>query len=325
MRPIRALALALGLVSFADLAHAEESPIEAKAREALSAGRIDEACALFEKAVAVEATPPATLLIAAAQCHELQGKSATAYREYTDAALVAGRNAELDLADRARGLAGRLAPRLSKLRVDVSSPAPNQVVRQNGAPLAPSSWGALAAVDPGTYVIQASAPNLQPFSTQVTVKPDADVQVVVIPALSLATSTVDPEAPIVPAPKKPEVVRTISPMNLAGFITTSVGAVGIAMGIAFGVMALNEKSEADDDPTLCDDKVCSPAGLAVIDEARTKAVVSTVAFSVGGVALGTGIVLFLVKAFTNVEDPAPVRPPVRPVVGLGFVGVEADF
>ncbi|MBK8942293.1 MAG: hypothetical protein IPM79_32985 [Polyangiaceae bacterium] len=297
----------------------------AKGKAALDAGRIDEACAHFQDAAAGGASEA---LLSSGQCHELQGKTATAWREYTAASVAAGREGAADREDRARALASKLAPRLSKLRVDVLSPSPSQVVKKNGALLDPSTYGALVPIDPGSYTITASAPGRADFSATVVLRADADAQVVVVPALGPPAEGSAGPGPGAGSPDG--VTRTTTPLGVAGFVTTSLGALGIAMGTVFGVMALNEVGDAEEDPRLCPNKLCSEAGRKVLDEAETKGNAATAAFSIGGTALGAGVIIFLVRELTDVEKPASPQKPsgvtsVEPLVGPGFAGVSVRF
>lgn len=334
-----AITVALSVSVFASGAAAQEEPprdedsssseaarLLVEGRAALDAGKVAEACALMEKSAAAGGGSDA--LLASGQCHELQGKTATAWREYTAASRAAVTEGVVDREDRARTLAGKLAPRLSKLRIDVIAPVAGQAVRRNGQPVDPSTFGALVAVDPGTYAVTATAPGLTDFSASVVVGSDADAQVILVPALQRPSPPgTHPAQPLAPV-KRDGVVRTVSPMGIAGFVTTTLGVVGLAMGTAFGVMALNEAGEAEDDPRLCPNKVCTPAGMSIVDEARTKSTVSTVAFSVGGTALAAGITLFLLREFTDLEKKDEFTPKsvsVEPMIGLGTVGATVHF
>ncbi|NUP10420.1 MAG: tetratricopeptide repeat protein [Polyangiaceae bacterium] len=305
--------------------------ILASARAALDAGKIDEACALFDKAA--DAGAGSEALLAAGQCHELQGRTASAWKRYSDATRAAAKEGVVDREDRARSLASKIAPRLSKLRIDVLAPIAGLTVRRNGVVVDAETYGSLVPVDPGTYAVVATAPDRQDYAASVVVGGDADARVIVVPMLppkgsATINSTMEPVGP-----RRDGVVRTSSPLGVAGFVTTSFGAVGIAMGTVFGVMAMNEVGDAEEDPLLCPNKVCTKAGAAVIDEARTKSTVSTVAFSVGGVSLAAGVTIFLVRELTDIEKPDTDKDATKksgitsfePIVGPGYAGATIHF
>ncbi len=303
-----------------------EEPLLTRAQKTLAAGRIEEACGMLEKGLALERR--FDLLVAAGQCHELMGKTATAFGEYTEASLLAEKEGDTTKQDRARELASKIAARVPKLRIDVLAPRADQIVRKNGAPVPRDDWGKLVMVDPGRYQIDASASGLQPFTSSVDLGAAGDVQVVLIPALTAAGAAGAP--PLAPPAGSvgPKDGRrdTIDPLGIAGFVTVSFGALGIAMGTVFGVMTLSDVSSAEDDPNLCPGQVCTPAGRAVIDEAETKGIVSTVAFSVGGASMAAGITIFLVRELGGKKEPEPPRKTeVLPWLGPGLVGVRGSF
>lgn len=295
--------------------HADEATaLLERGRSALAAGKTDEACTAFDEAVA--RSPSSEALLESGQCAELRGKTATAYDRYTKAFLAARNEPESPRGDRARALAAALAPRLSKLRIDVMAPVPGEVVKRSGVLVEEASWGALVPVDPGAYVVSASAPGHAERSIRVVVKADADAQVVVVPDLRTPPKAPPPAStglpPVKsspsPAPPGSGVHRTESPIGVAAFVTTSFGLLGLTLGTVFGVMSINEAGGAEEDPALCPNKVCTKAGKAVVDEAATKGTISTVAFAVGGTSLATGIVLFLVKELV-IEKKSKAHPP----------------
>lgn len=315
--------LALGVPARAG---ADEPAVEP--RDLIAQGRVAEACELYAAAAASAGT--SSTLIASAQCHELQGKTATAYAELLAATTAAEKEGSSENQDRSRTLAGKLAPRLSALRIDVLAPAADQVVKRDGKPVPQSEWGKLMYVDPGPHAVNATAAGRRDFSTQVNVGAEADVRVVLVGELP----DINAKLPDVKPPQKPEPTKppgdgrteTIDPMGLAAFTTSGVGLLGMVMGITFGVLALNDASDAEDDPLLCPNKVCSQAGRAVIDEAETKATVSTVSFVVGGVSLATGITLFLVRELAMPQPKIETKAAtIEAVVSPAWSGVRVSF
>jgi hypothetical protein len=318
----------LSIIALAGPGVARADAPAADPRELIAQGRVDQACAILASAAS---DGSAGALIASAQCHELQGKTATAYAELLAASAAAEKEGVIETQDRARSLASKLVPRLSKLRIDVLSPKSDQIVKRDGNVVPPEDWGKLVNVDPGVHAVSASANGRRDFTGKVTVGAEADVRVVLIGELPDINAPVangkpsgakpDPE----PAPPDGR-TATIDPMGLAAFTTSGVGLIGMVLGITFGVMALNDASDAEDDPLLCPNKVCSQAGRAVIDEAETKATVSTVSFVVGGVSLATGITLFLVR---ELAMPAPKietkHATIEAVVSPGWSGVRVSF
>ena len=124
----------------------EVNNLLAEADKALAEGQIDQACRKFEDALTLTRT--ATILVSAGKCQQLLGKTASAWRHFTSATILAGGLGDTTLEDRARELASKLAPRLSKLRIDVLAPFPEQRVECNGVVIPRAEWGVLTPVDP---------------------------------------------------------------------------------------------------------------------------------------------------------------------------------
>ncbi len=286
----------------------------------LDAGRVDEACSKLGESVAAEraVVPLADL----ARCHELQGKIATAYGELVELSSLAEKSGDPDRATKAREAASRLAPRLSKLRVEVVESLPGLVVKRDGIVMTPDQLGALLVIDPGLHVVTAQAPGHEPFRAEVRIGADADAKGVLVPRLKRpVVAPPSPKKPPPPEPPEGDGRRGSSAMGIAGFVSSGFGFVGIVMGTIFGVQTLVEVSEAEDNEALCPDKRCTPLGRLQIDEAETKGIVSTVAFSVGGVALATGVVLLVVDGLGLVKSDEPQAASVAPWVGPDGAGV----
>jgi hypothetical protein len=309
-------------------------------RAALDAGKVEEACASLEKSLAL--SRQLETLSSAARCHELAGKTATAWAERTEASVTAARDGQADRSATERDEASRLAAKLSKLEV-VAPKTRGVVVKRDGVALSEAQLGVALAVDPGPHTITAEAPGFAARTIAVKVGADADRQTVTIPELEPLPATpagsasapplasAAPSASGAAAPPPDGLGRredVPSPLGVAAFVSTSVGAVGIAMGTLFGVIVLGDVSAAQDDPDLCPNKVCTKRGRQAIDEAETKATISTVGFVVGGTALAAGVTMFIVKAVVLDDAPAPAPSPAKAAVelapGPGDVGASLN-
>ncbi len=297
--------------------------LHAEGIELLANGRVAEACAKLGASVAIEKSH--VTLADLARCHELQGRTATAYAEHVEASVLAEKAGDADRATRSRDSASRLAPRLSKLRIEVIEALPGLVVKRDGVELGADQLGALLVIDPGLHVVTAEAPGREPFRAEVRIGADADAKGVLVPKLAKKKGKALP--PIEdPTVKKPEGDGRVgaSPVRIAGFVTGGIGFVGVVMGTIFGIQTLVEVGEAEDDERLCPNKACTPLGRLAIDEAETKGIASTVSFAIGGTALATGVTLFLVDAFVLEEKPDEARRAfVTPWAGPGGGGVSA--
>jgi hypothetical protein len=228
-----------------------------------------------------------------------------------------------DEAAEARAAAARIAPHLSSIKIVVpAAPAgdpPGIMIFLDGVGLAASQWNVATRVDPGKHVVAAQADGYKEYEQTVKVGADADELVVTIPALekhagpkpiddvSDDASLIDNTGVERPSSKPAEAEPEIDPIGVAGFITTSAGLLGLTMGTVFGIQALSDVGTATDDPRLCPDKKCTPAGRLLIDEASTKATISTIGLAAGGVALAAGVSMLIYVAVVD-EDEAPAEP-----------------
>lgn len=131
-----------------------------EARELVNAGRWDEGCPKFERAMAKQ--PTASILVNVGDCHARAGKLAQALDDYTvarelnrdthDEARRAAIAAEIDAREKA------LSPRVPRLRVAVEEPVAGMVLRRNGEAIPDDLLGAEIAVDPGAHEVTAEAP-----------------------------------------------------------------------------------------------------------------------------------------------------------------------
>lgn len=103
------------------------------------------------------------------------------------------------------------------------------------------------------------------------------------------------------------------------FIGFGVGAVGLGLGTAFGVVALGQ---ADDAKAQCKGTVCPPGAQDEIDASKTSGTISTVGFIAGGVGVAAGVVLLIVLPGKKASARAPS---VLPLIGAGQVGVMGTF
>jgi hypothetical protein len=102
------------------------------------------------------------------------------------------------------------------------------------------------------------------------------------------------------APKKANTLRTVS------YVVGGVGLAGVVVGGIFGGLAASAKSSLADE---CPSNVC-PAGQPADDlaGANSKATISTIGVAVGGAALATAIVLFIVSGKGDPKDEATPAP-----------------
>jgi hypothetical protein len=297
-----ALALALALALAGGAAMARESGDEQTAetlfqagRALVAQGRIDDACPMFARSVQIGASVGG--LVNLARCHEMQGKTASAWREYRDAAALASSEGDDERAAAANEYAAKLAPRLSHLTL--RAPA-GVVVYLDGAELPAGDRGRARPIDPGEHRIVARGDGVE-WSTTVTVEADGDRQVVTVPR---------PRRPA-PPPREPG-PEWRRPFGIA---LASVGAASMIAGAVLGIIVLDEASEAESDPTLCPDKLCSAEGEAFIETSRDKAMAASLTLGLGAAAAIAGGIVFFTAP--SAESGARVVPLLSPTaIGL---------
>ncbi len=248
------------------------------ARDLMGRGDYAKACPMLEESYSLD--HGAGTLLALALCHEGSGKPATALREYRESLSGAVRANRADRVMLAESGVQRLEAVVPRIALKPPSPEPpGFVLTVDGAPIDRAAIAAGAPVDPGPHFVGASARDAVPWRTNVDVGATSAPVVVQVPALASTrpAADLDNHAPLVPA-------RTRTPAWIAG----GVGVAAIAVGAVFGGMAFDAESRSRGE---CQDLSCSPSGVDLNHQAKRDAVVSDVAFAVGGVALAVSLYL----------------------------------
>jgi hypothetical protein len=275
-----------------------EAEAEARFREgsaAFDAGRTDEACVAF--ADSLHLYPNLSTLLNLALCYETQGKIASAWRDFNEAAAWAGDPALRNRRDFAHQHALKLERSLA--RVEIRPPqCADLALAIDGEPVAATRLLWPVFLDPGTHVIEATAPGHARYVTEVTVRATStDAMVVTIPPLRAETAAAL-SPPLVPNgfSSKPSARR------VAGFI---VGGMGILAAGVGGYFAADALAKTRDLATSCASG-CDPTA------ARASEITSVVAFGIGlaGVAAGAWLV-----SGSQADPPATTRLVIAPRIG----------
>jgi hypothetical protein len=112
-------------------------------------------------------------------------------------------------------------------------------------------------------------------------------------------------APAAPPPDSTRASSSGSTWRTLGLITGGVGIVGIGVGSAFGLVA---KSKNDSTSGHCNGGVCDAPTISTLNDARTAATVSTVAFISGGALLAAGAVMYLLSPSASPATGLVVSP-----------------
>jgi tetratricopeptide (TPR) repeat protein len=294
------------LVALAPAAHAQAASPDAEtraqqlfdeARALMRDGRYSEACSKLEESQKLD--PGGGTLLNLGICHEKEGRTATAFRELTDALAVAGRDHRADREKTASKHLDALAAQLSRLTLTVSSDVActSVVVKIDDVELAADDAGKALPLDPGKHRVTATATGCKPWSSDVVLGAAADEQVLSVALVEEASS---PPAPITVAPPLPAAERAPTPttpelgshdpgasLRVTGYVIGSAGLAAVGVGAYFGISALVLKSRSDD---VCPDgHVCTAqSGVSDWNDAKTHALIADVAIGAGLVAVGVG-------------------------------------
>ncbi|MBK7579742.1 MAG: hypothetical protein IPI67_05975 [Myxococcales bacterium] len=307
-----ACAYGLALALLVSSAHADPTPSDrALATQLFKQGRAlmqqkkhAEACPKLEESQRLD--PGGGTLLNLALCHEAVGRTATAWSELSEAVSVARRDRRPDRERIASEHMKALEPRLSLLTIAVNTAvAPKGLaILRDGTEVAPVAWGTPMPVDPGSHLLEVSAPGFVTWTTTVEIGPDADKRTLAVPALAALTPptpeppaappTTIPIQPPAPAPlptppPSPQRDPAPAPSLVPAYVAIGVGVVGIGLGSYFGLRALSKRSDSD---AACQPR-CTDRAVSLNDDARTAADLSTISFAVGAVGLGLGMYLWL--------------------------------
>jgi hypothetical protein len=311
-----AIAFAASFVTLGSLADAKADPhaggaepAEARAEarfrdgsEAFDKGRIDEACADFEASLRLY--PTLGTLLNLALCHETEGKTASAWREFTHAAAWANQDPNGERREFAHQHALRLEHSLARVMLDVAggSRNANVSVQIDGTPVDPRTALPIY-LDPGTHTVVASAPGRTPLTQTITVPKagSADAVAVHVPALDAASE----EAPA-SAPDGAVGQGSSTGRRTAAYAVGGAGALLFAFGVYFGIDAISKtQSLGSQCKSTCDS---GPA------TASAAASLVTLGLGTAGLAVGTYLWAAPPPAPSNHASFAPLLPRITPLL-----------
>lgn len=265
-----------------------------EARKLMKKGKFDEACPKLEEGARLN--PGIGMRFNLAECWEHLGRTASAWSLYLDVAADAKEAKQTKRETIARAAAAKLEPKLCRLTIEIEPGAelPGLAITRNGAPIGAGQLGTAVPVDPGAYVVEATAPEHVPWQTKVDVLDAGSTAVVRVPKLRVKPK---PPPPPKPAPPPPP---GLGPTKTAALVVSGVGVAALGAGLYFGARALSLKGDSD---PHCEGDLCDPQGFALRNDARSAGNVSTIVVAVGAVAIATGAVLWLTDGSARSERP----------------------
>jgi hypothetical protein len=265
-------------------------------------GAFDAACPKLE--ASLKAYPGIGTRGKLAECYERQGRYASAYAAYREVAQLATRSGDPAREQVASERAKSLEPKLSYMTVTVppANDVPGLVVKRNGREVERAKLGSAEPVDAGSVAFDVSAPGRKPFSGKVTVAPGQAARFEV-PGLALEGAPAPPPVTPLPSPSPSPVVADDSTaldgdrptwQKPFGLVLLGAGVVGMGVGGFFGLSAKTKYNDAFAGGG-CDraTKTCDAPGQAAVDDARSKATLSTILFGAGGGLVVVGAIVLL--------------------------------
>jgi uncharacterized protein YfiM (DUF2279 family) len=197
-------------------------------------------------------------------------------------------------------------PKLAKLTIRVSGLALESTksveLTIDKRPMPSALLGAAHVSDPGEHIISVSAPGY--VSSQRTVSLAAGGEETVVlplnpdPEAQAALQRARHEAKqanlgLLPSAALTTTDRADSPSHWPAYLTWGVSAAAIGVGVGFGFAALDNRRSLDQ---RCMSKVCPSDAKSLLDNSKTNAAISTVAYVAGIAGAAAGVVLFWLES-----------------------------
>lgn len=271
-------------------------------------GKYEEACAKFEKSLALDRAPGT--LLNYGDCHEHLGHLGLAWRLYDEAARASDKEKNADRAKYARERAQALVPKTSTVVVRLAQKDVATVSLTINGEAAQPAAEVREVVDPGDVTVEVNAPGFAGYKK--TERGEAGLKLV-FDVPPLAATGGGGEGGVVIGTTERRHSRVVAAYTLGG-----VGAASLVTGIIIGLTA-RSRYNAEFDNGNCvkgSPPMCIPTGRDNQNDAIALANIGTV-FGVGGLALlAGGAVVFL----TAPRDVVVIPTATAQAGGLAVVG-----
>ncbi len=275
-------------------------------KAAMAAQKYAEACTKFFESNRLDAGIGTSLWLA--ECYEKDGKTASAWAEFREAAALAVKAGD-GREKVARARAAALESKLARLSIVVPPAArvPGLRVLRDATEVGAPLWGTSVPTDPGHHVITASAPGSRTETVAVDVTPGPGEQSVLGPGLGAAIGPVVGDGSpgggdVAPPPTRVGWLGTQRVVALAGG-GTAVVLVVVASYFGLHAKSLLDSSNAGHCGT---GNLCDATGVADRSSAQSSATASTALFVVAAGALAGGAALWLTAPPASAAPPPPV-------------------
>ena len=208
-------------------------------RQLLRESKPDEALAKFEESYRLD--PTAGALFNQGECRLKQGKTASAWALYQQAATLANLQGKPDLFELANARANLVAGDLSYVSFHVGAPVPGLQVFRDGVLVGHAQFDVTLPIDPGRHDISLRAPGYEPLKKFVVIGEKRDRKNIVIPRLNELPLPLPPQPAEVARPKPVPPSPTLKP-NLGPWMLAGAGAASLVIGTVAGLLAIQENS-----------------------------------------------------------------------------------
>jgi hypothetical protein len=261
-------------------------------------GQFSDACPRLEESQRLD--PALGTEFNLAVCDEKIGKLAAAFRHQTAVLKLAHATGKKGREDAAREHLEALTPHVAHLVL--ATPQSDVVVKVDGE-IVDRDGFAFIPVESGGHAILATAPSMQPWSSDVTVPPsdpaaagpEIRVDIPVLRPLEARTITVEKE--------------TTNTKRVAAWIAGGLGVAGLGTAIVTGVMILSAKSTAQGD---CTPQCRDQSGRDAVNTGNSLLPINSVAWGVTAVGLGAGATLFYLSLKKTPAATAAIGPTFGP-------------
>lgn len=277
----------------------------AEALRLMQADHCQDAIPLFSESQHLD--PAAATLTNLATCYARVGKTATAYRMYQQASRAAILEQKPELQRNTDQAIQSLAPTLTRLKIVPLGTSELPQIRVNGVLI--DDLREPVPLDPGENIIEATAPEHDPWRRTVQTPGEASLMVVEVPELPPAAKTfTPPEA--VPAktqtqfsPALPQETQAPNHLRTYAILTGGIGLSALAVGT---ILTLSARSKYDEASAYCDGSRCTNPGASLRNAAIDRANAATWLVGIGAVSTLASVILFT-RSPGNPPETAHVR------------------
>lgn len=214
-----------------------------------------------------------------------------------------------------------LLPRIPKLTVKLKPAGSTAKVTVDGRELPAALIGVPYPIDPGKHRVELGDASQEVILTEGEAK-DVEFDAPPVDAVPPPAPTPGASAPAAASSAAPAAATSRAapaadtssePSALPAYLALGIGGAGFIFGGVTGFIALQKKSDLDDN---CPDGSCGPDFHADVDSYDSMKLLATIGLGVGVIGVASGVVLLISRS----DDSE-----VHARVGLGSVGIEGHF